>query len=127
MRVPLGMPSDNCAAARSAAAEINNCSLAVRMGAVERAVVQPISSPAPSRAAEKTRIVRIPLFKAGLPSGKPYFSFKLLQCGGTRGVTAMSLNETSPARLPTGLAPFSLSDIRPDTLYGLSPIVPFKL
>jgi hypothetical protein len=35
--------------------------------------------------------------------------------------------KTSPARMLTGLVSVSLSDIRPDARYGLSPIVPFKL
>src|SRR4051812_48055856 len=103
MRVPLGMPRDSCAAARSAAAEINSCSVAVRIGAVERAVAQPASSPAPNRAAKRTRIVRIPLFRAGIPSGKPYFSFKLLQCGGNLGVIALSPTKQAPPDYRRGL------------------------
>jgi hypothetical protein len=56
--VPLGMPSESCAAARSAAAEINSCSLAVRNGAVDRAVVQPAIRPAQSKAADNFLMAR---------------------------------------------------------------------
>ena len=62
MRVPLGMPKESCAAARSAAAEISNCSLALRNGTVERAVVQPAIRPAQSRAVTTNAIFRMEVF-----------------------------------------------------------------
>src|SRR5262249_40518014 len=71
MRVPLGMPRDSCAAARSAAAEISSCSLAERKGTVERAVVQPASRPTQSKAAGSNAIFCMALHNAAPAPGKP--------------------------------------------------------
>jgi hypothetical protein len=85
------------------------------------------------------------LHKAPPASGKPLFILQNVakhdEKSMKKNVTGLSFwapvalsgldpepqTETSPARLLTGLVSLSLSDIRPDARYGLSPIVPFKL
>src|ERR1700733_2398725 len=138
MRVPLGMPSDSCWAARSAAAEISSCSLAVRCGAVERAVVQPASRAAHSKAAETTAVRRIshslnePL--AWKNSIYPSNYCRMISVSGSANnarepdVSVIRfLIRKKPRQIADEACSIFVSDIKPDSEYGLSPIVPFQL
>src|SRR3954463_8350534 len=127
MRVPLGMPRDSWAAARSAAAEMRSCSPAVRRGAVERAVVQAVRAAAHNRVAARIKRFGMGPFMTAAPAAGN-FHYPADCCNTVRPLwqTARAKKQTPPANYLRGLFIF-LSDIRPDSRYGLSPIVPFSI
>src|SRR5471032_3295980 len=95
------MPSDSCAAARSAAAEISNCSLAVRSGAVERAVVQPAKKRAHSKRGRETWRMGLYLDRPP-PKQNPIYPSNY--CNARRSENHDITKKTGPAGLPTGPA-----------------------
>jgi hypothetical protein len=122
----LGIDSDSWDAARSAAAEISSCSLAVRASAVERAVVQPATKAADSKTAERGMILRM---GHSLNQPLPAATLFILQIIAMPAAGIMTFHkENRPNRITDGTCFALVSDIRPDCFdMGSRPLFSFAL